>query len=122
MSDNIPQSAGSSNLGSRSPASGDEPSRGNGVGGMERVQVSMEPEGWYMDAGPPSWDAEAKTFSFFLRKLGHEPVRCILALDAFEHAAQSNDLSGPALSRTFDADTLMIELRTAPKLNRVLLD
>ncbi len=26
--------------------------------------MSIEPEGWYMDAGPPSWDAEAKTFSF----------------------------------------------------------
>jgi len=82
----------------------------------------MEPEGWYMDGGPPSWDAEAKTFSFFLRKLGHEPVRCILALDALEHAAQSNDLSGPALSRIFDADRLIIELRAAQKLNAGLLD
>ena len=27
-------------------------------------KMSIEPEGWYMDAGPPSWDAQAKTFSF----------------------------------------------------------
>ena len=25
-------------------------------------KMSVEPEGWYMDAGPPSWDAKAKTF------------------------------------------------------------
>jgi len=122
MSDNIPQSAGSSNLGSRSPASGDEPSRGNGVGGMGRVQMSMEPEGWYMDAGPPSWDAKANTFSFFIRKLGHEPVMCILAMDALENAAQSSDLSEPARNRIFDAHRLMIELRAAQKLNAGLLD
>src|SRR6185436_14733421 len=29
-------------------------------------KMPIEPEGWYMDAGPPSWDAVAKTFSFFL--------------------------------------------------------
>jgi hypothetical protein len=28
--------------------------------------MSIEPEGWYMDPGPPAWDPEAKTFSFFL--------------------------------------------------------
>jgi len=32
--------------------------------------MSLEPEGWYMDAGPPWWDAQAKTFSFLLRKAG----------------------------------------------------
>jgi hypothetical protein len=75
-----------------------------------------------MDAEPPSWDAEAKTFSFFLRKLGREPVMCILAMDALENAAQSSDLSEPALSRIFDADRLMIELRAAQKLNAGLFD
>jgi len=84
--------------------------------------MSMEPEGWYMDAGPPSWDAEAKTFSFSLRKLGRETVMCILAMDALENAAQSGDLSEPALSRIFDAHRLMIELRAAQKLNAGLLD
>src|SRR5205807_6892325 len=79
-------------------------------------------EGWYMEAGPPSWDAEAKTFSFFLRKLGRQPVRCILAVDALENAAQSSDLSELALSRIFDAHRLMIELRAAQKLNAGLLD
>src|SRR5439155_14124228 len=89
---------------------------------MGRFQMSMEPEGWYMDAGPPSWDAEARTFSFFLRKSGREPVMCILALDALENAAQSSDLSEPALSRIFDAQRLIIELRAAQKLNAGLLD
>ena len=42
-----------------------------------------------MDTSPPSWNAEAKTFSFFLRKAGREPVLCILATDALENAAQS---------------------------------
>jgi Protein of unknown function (DUF1488) len=84
--------------------------------------MSVEPEGWYMDAGPPSWDAQAKTFSFFLRKQGREPVMCILAMDALEHAAQSRDLSEPALNRIFDAHRLMIELRAAQKLNAGLLD
>jgi hypothetical protein len=59
-----------------------------------------------MDAGPPSWDAQAKTFSFFLRKPGREPVMCSLAMDALENAAQSSDLSKPAQSRTFDAHRL----------------
>jgi hypothetical protein len=84
--------------------------------------MSMEPEGWYLDAGPPSWDAEAKTFSFLLRKLGREPVMCVLAMDALEDAAQSSDLSEPALSRIFEAHRLMIELRAAQKLNAGLFD
>jgi hypothetical protein len=84
--------------------------------------MSMEPEGWYMNAGPPSWDAETRTFSFFLRKSGREPVMCILAMDALENAAQSSDLSEPALGRIFDAHRLMIELRAAQKLNAGLLD
>jgi hypothetical protein len=84
--------------------------------------MSIEPEGWHMDAGPPSWDAEAKTFSFFLHKPGRERVLCILAMDALEEAAQSNDLSEPALSRIFDAHRQMIELRAAQKLNAGLLD
>ena len=84
--------------------------------------MSIEPEGWYMDAGPPSWYAQAKTFSFFLHKLGREPVMCILAMDALENAVQSSDLSEPALSRIFDAHRLMIELRAAQKLNARLLE
>ena len=79
--------------------------------------MSIESAGWYMDAGPPSWDAEAKTFSLFLRKAGREPVLCILATNALENAAQSSDLSEPALRRIFDAHRQMIELRAAQKLN-----
>ena len=59
--------------------------------------MSIEPEGWQMDVGPPSWDAEAKTFSFFLQKGGRERVLCTLAMDALENAVQSSDLSEPAL-------------------------
>jgi hypothetical protein len=84
--------------------------------------MSIEPEGWYIDAGPPSWDAEAKTFSFFLRKQGRERVLCILAMDALENAAQSSELSEPALSRIFEAHRQLIELRAAQKLNAGLLD
>jgi hypothetical protein len=84
--------------------------------------MSVEPEGWHMDPRPPSWDAKAKTFSFFLRKSGHERVLCILAIDALEQAAQSSDLSGPALTRIFDAHRQMIELRAAQKLNAGILD
>ena len=73
-----------------------------------------------MDAGPPSWDAEAKTFSFFLRKSGREPVMCILAMDALENAVQSSNLSEPALTRIFDAHRQLIELRAAQKLNAEL--
>jgi hypothetical protein len=75
-----------------------------------------------MDAGPPSWDAEAGTFSFFLRKRDLEPVMCILAMDALENAAQTGDLSEAALNRIFDAHRLMIELRAAQKLNTGLLE
>ena len=84
--------------------------------------MSIEPEGWCVDASPPSWDAEAKKFSFYLRKPGREPVLCILAVDALENAAQSSDLSGPALGRIFDAHRQLIELRAAQKLNAGLLD
>ena len=84
--------------------------------------MSIESEGWHMDAGPPSWDAKAKTFSFFLRKPGRERVLCILAVDALENAAQSSGLSEPALTRIFDAHRQMIELRAAQKLNAGLLD
>jgi hypothetical protein len=75
-----------------------------------------------MDAGPSSWDAEANTFSFYLRKPGRDPVLCILAMDALENAAQSSDLSEPALRRVFDAHRQVIELRAAQKLNAGLVD
>ena len=84
--------------------------------------MSIEPEGWYMDAGPPSLDAEAKTLSFFLCKRGHERVLCVLTIDALEQAVQSNDISGPALIRIFEAHRQIIELRAAQKLNAGLLD
>jgi hypothetical protein len=84
--------------------------------------MSIEPEGWHIDASPPSWDPEAKTFSFFLHKPGRERVLCILAIDALENAVQSSDLSRPALIRIFDAHRQMIELRAAQKLNAGLLD
>jgi len=84
--------------------------------------MSIEPEGWHIDAGPLSWDPEAKTFSFFLHKPGRERVLCILALDALENAVQSGDLSEPALRRIFGAHRQMIELRAAQKLNAGLID
>ena len=84
--------------------------------------MSIEPEGWHMDAGPPSWDAKAKTFSFFLLKPGRERVLCILAVDALENATQSSELSEPALGRIFDAHRQMIELRAAQKLNAGLFE
>jgi hypothetical protein len=43
-------------------------------------------------------------------------------MDVLENAAQSSDLSEPALIRIFDADRLKIELRAAQKLNAGLLD
>jgi hypothetical protein len=46
----------------------------------------IEPEGWHMDPGPPSWDPEARTFSFFLHKRGCESVLCFVAMDALEKA------------------------------------
>jgi Protein of unknown function (DUF1488) len=84
--------------------------------------MSIEPEGWLMDPAPPSWDPAAKTFSFFLHKRGHESVRCTVAMDALENAAQSSDLSEPALTRIFDAHRQLIELRAAQKLNAGLLE
>jgi Protein of unknown function (DUF1488) len=79
--------------------------------------MSIEPEGWHMDPSPPSWDAEAKAFSFFLHKRGRESVLCIVAMDALENAAQSSDRSEPTLHRIFDAHRQLIELRAAQKLN-----
>jgi Protein of unknown function (DUF1488) len=84
--------------------------------------MSNEPEGWHIDAGPPSWDPAEKTFSFFLYKPGRQRVLCILAIDALENAVQSSDLSEPALTQIFDAHRQMIELRAAQKLNAGLLD
>ena len=84
--------------------------------------MPIEPEGWYMDAGPPSWDAVAKTFSFFLCKSGCEQVLCVLAIDALENAVQSSDLSEPAMNRIFDAHRQLIELRAAQKVNAGLLE
>jgi hypothetical protein len=82
--------------------------------------MAIEPEGWHMDPGSPSWDPETKTLSFFLHKRGQESVSCvscIVAMDAVENAAQSSDLSEPALIRIFDAHRQLIELRAAQKLN-----
>jgi len=50
--------------------------------------MSIEPAGWYMDPGPPSWDPEAKTFSSFLHKRDLESVLCIVTMDALEDAAR----------------------------------
>jgi hypothetical protein len=61
----------------------------------EVFKTMIEPEGWHMDPGPPSWDPEAKTFSFFLNKRARESVLCIVAMDALEEAVQSSDLSEP---------------------------
>jgi hypothetical protein len=85
-------------------------------------KMPKEPEGWHMDAGPPSWHTNTKTFSFYLYKLGRERVLCVLAMDALERAVQSNALSQPSLNRVFDAHRLMIELRAVQKLNTGLLD
>ena len=75
-----------------------------------------------MDPGPPSWDPEAKMFSFFLHKPDRESVLCIVAMDALENAAQSTDLSEPALTRIFDAHRQLIELRAAQKFNAGQVD
>ena len=56
------------------------------------------------------------------RGTGRERLLCILAMDPLEKAAQSTDLSEPAMSRIFDAHRLMIELRAAQELNAGLLD
>ena len=84
--------------------------------------MSIEPEGWHIDAAPPSWNQETKTFAFYLCKSGRERVLCSVAVDALEHAIQSNNLSGPELTRTFDAHRQMIELRAAQKLNAGLVE
>ena len=72
--------------------------------------------------GPTIVGCRTKTFSLFLHKPGRERVFCILAMDALEKAAQSSDLSEPALRRIFDAHRLIIELRAAQKLNAGLPD
>lgn len=84
--------------------------------------MSIEPEGWHIDAGPPSWNAEAKTFSFFLHEPGRERVSCMLAIDALESAIQSTGLSEAESIRIFDAHRQLIELRAAQKLNAGLLN
>lgn len=84
--------------------------------------MAIEPEGWHMDPGPPSWDPEARTFSFFLHKRDRESVLCIVAMDALENAVQSSDLPERALARIFDAHRQLIELRAAQKLNAGLLE
>ena len=61
-------------------------------------KMASEPGGWHMNLGPPSWDPEAKMFSFFLHKRDQESVLCSVAVDALENAVQSSDLSEPALS------------------------
>ena len=84
--------------------------------------MAIEPEGWHMDPGPPSWDPEARTFSSFLHKRDRDSVLCIVPMDALENAVQSGDLSEPALARIFDAHRQLIELRAAQKLNAGLLE
>ena len=84
--------------------------------------MSIEPSGWHMDAGSPSCNAEAKTFSFYLHKRGRDRVRCVVSIDALEGAAQSGSLSETALRQIFDAHRLMIELRAAQKLNAGLFE
>jgi Protein of unknown function (DUF1488) len=88
----------------------------------EVLKMSSEPEGWHMEPTAPTWDPEAKTFSFFLRKRGRESVLCIVVMDALENAVQSSDLAEPALTRIFDAHRQLIELRAAQKLNAGLLE
>jgi NAD-dependent SIR2 family protein deacetylase len=62
-----------------------------------------------MDAGAPSWNAQAGKFSFYLHKRGRESVLCTVSIDALESAAQSSELSETALSRIFDLHRLLIE-------------
>ena len=63
-------------------------SRSYGVEERGGFKMSIEPAGWHMDPGPPSWDPEAKTFSFFLNKRDQESVLCTAAMDAMEDAAR----------------------------------
>jgi hypothetical protein len=60
---------------------------------------------------------KARRSPFFLHKRDQESVLCVVALDELENAAQSSDLSKPALTRIFDAHRQLIELRAAQKLN-----
>jgi hypothetical protein len=72
-----------------------------------------------MDAGPPSWDAEAKAFPFFLRKPGRD------VNPRFGCARECRAIERPLRAGTepiVDAHRLMIELRAAQKLNARLLD
>jgi hypothetical protein len=63
-----------------------------------------------------SWTQAAAT-------IGHcDLPRILTDVGRLENAVQSNDLSGPALMRIFDAHRRMIELRTAQKLNAGLAD
>jgi len=55
--------------------------------------MSTKPEGWHIDASPPSWDSDAKTFSFFSRKSGHEWILCTFHMNVLESAVKSSDLS-----------------------------
>ena len=48
--------------------------------------MSIKPEGWHIDASPPSWDSDAKAISFFLCKKDHERVLCTLHMDVPESA------------------------------------
>ena len=84
--------------------------------------MSIDPSGWHMDAGSPSWSAETKTFSFYLHKQGRERVLCIVSIDVLEGAVRSGSLSETDLNRVFDAHRLMIELRAAQKLNAGLYE
>ena len=72
--------------------------------------------------GPTIAGCRSQDVSFFLHKPGRERVFCIVAMDALEKAAQSSDLSEPAMNRIFDAHRLLIELRAAQKVNAGLLD
>jgi hypothetical protein len=84
--------------------------------------MPIEPEGWHMDAGPPSWDPKAQTFSFLLHKQGCQSVACVVGIDVLERVVHLHDLSELVLGRVFDAHRQMLELRAAQKLNAGLLD
>jgi hypothetical protein len=71
-----------------------------------------EREGWKTFSVPRSTVARAV----------NGRVLCILATDALEKAAQSSDLTEPALRRITGAHRQMIELRAAQKLNAGLFD
>ena len=79
--------------------------------------MANQPAGWHIDTGPPLWNENSKTFSFFLHKTDQKRVPCVLALDVLEKAGQSCDLSESVLIQLFDAHRQMIELRAAQKLN-----